>query len=387
MSGGRDPIRVALDLLPLSGSPTGVGTFCANLLAALLARPEVEVHGYAVSANPALVRRRLPGGVSLKSLRVPARLVNAAWRHGPFPAAEMLAGPAEVVHGTNYVVPPSKRLARVVSVYDMTAWRYPELCSPATLAYPGLLKRALASGAFVHAVTRFGADELVELAGADASRVRVVPLAGAPSPSPGVAADPPAADPSATGASGPARQRPYVLAVGTIEPRKDYPTLVSAFSQIMQEEPDLGLVIAGAEGWGSQALEETIQATGSAARVRRLGYVSRERLSSLVAGASVLAYPSLYEGFGLPPLEAMAAGVPVVASDAGPTREVLGDGAVIVPSGDVAELASGLLRVIGDSSLRAELVARGRARAAMYTWDATARAMIDLYREACNERR
>ncbi|HEV8063259.1 MAG TPA: glycosyltransferase, partial [Acidimicrobiales bacterium] len=247
MSGGSDSISVAVDALPLAGSPTGVGVFCENLCRQLAGRGDVELHAYAVSSQPDLVRRRLPAGTPLKTVRMPTRAVNASWLHGGPPSGKSLAGGCSVLHGTNYVVPPARRIARVVTVHDMTAWRFPELCSPATLAYPGLLRQALSTGAFVHAVSRFTAAELIELTGADESRVRVVHSAPSPSPSPSPSPPSPGAEAEPLAYR---PDRPYILAVGTVEPRKDYPTLVRAVAELAVQVPEVELVIAGSPGWG-----------------------------------------------------------------------------------------------------------------------------------------
>jgi glycosyltransferase involved in cell wall biosynthesis len=158
-------------------------------------------------------------------------------------------------------------------------------------------------------------------------------------------------------------------------------------AELAGDLPDLQLVIAGAHGWGEAALEAAIAATGSGSRVVRLGYVSDEERAELVTGAVLLAYPSVYEGFGLPPLEAMAAGTPVVATAGGSIAEVVGDGAEIVPVGDAAAMATAMLRVIQDAEHRRDLVARGRVRASQFTWQATADQMIAVYREARDDRR
>jgi glycosyltransferase involved in cell wall biosynthesis len=316
----------------------------------------------------------------VRTWRAPTRLANAAWALADLPPVEWLVGPVEVVHGTNYVVPPARRAGRVVTVHDSTAWRYPELCAPASLAYPRLVGRAVRRGAFVHVPSSFVRDELSELLGVDAERVRVVPH-GVDAP-----ARPFPARPAATIGRRP-RSAPYVLALGAVEPRKDLPTLVRAFAELARAHADLELVVAGPDGRGAPALAAAVAASGVAGRVVRLGYLEEDERQSLLGGASVLAYPSLYEGFGLPPLEAMAAGVPVVATAAGAVPEVVGDAAELVAPGDFEAMAAALARVIDDDALRAELVEAGRVRASSFTWASAAGSMMELYGAAAAGRR
>ncbi len=371
-------LRVGFDVLPLAGERTGVGRFCSGLAAALAARGDVELRGYAVARKAR--RDTAPAGalgIPVRTWPVPTRLVNALWARADLPPIEWLAGPVEVVHGTNYVVAPSRRAGRVVTVYDLTALRYPQWCVPASLAYPRLVARALGEGAFVHVLSRFVRDEVLELLGADAERVSVVPA--------GLAA---AADDAAAPAGGGLKGRPapYLLALGAVEPRKDLPTLVKAFAELARTHGDLELVVAGPKGWGEPAFKTAVESSGVGGRVVRIGYLQEAERQSLLEGALALVYPSLYEGFGFPPLEAMAAGVPVVATSAGAVPEVVGDAAELVAPGDHEAMAAALARVIDDAGLRSRLVQCGRARASSFTWDSAATSMVELYMKAARER-
>lgn len=364
-------LRVALDILPLVGQPSGVGAACRGLLEALVARPDIELTGYAVARRPFMARREIPHGIHFRGTPVPTRLMQAAWRVAGMPRAEQLVGRADVVHGINFAVPPSRRAATVVTVHDLTAVRYPELCTPATLEYPALVRRAVDEGAIVHVPSAFVRDEMVEALDLPAERVRVIAW--------GI---PPVAEPT----TAPPVDPPYILALGTVEPRKDYPSLVEAFYELSGRDPSLRLVIAGADGWGTGALTEAVAARQLEDRVVRLGYVNEEERSALLWNAAVLAYPSLYEGFGFPPLEAMVAGVPVVATRSGAVPEVVGDGALLVEPADPAGLCARLESVLNDPTTRAHLVAAGRERAASFGWEQTATEMVELYRDAIGQR-
>jgi glycosyltransferase involved in cell wall biosynthesis len=178
----------------------------------------------------------------------------------------------------------------------------------------------------------------------------------------------------------------YVLSIGTAEPRKDLPGLVRAFDRLAGRHADLALVLAGPPGWGDEALTSALEGTRAKERVVRTGWLEPAALAALLREASVLAFPSLYEGFGFPPLQAMAAGVPVVATRAGSLPEVLGDGAVLVDVGDEDGLVEALDRVLDDPALRQGLVASGAARAASFSWERCGEGLSRLYRDAAGDR-
>lgn len=356
---------MGIDTTPLIGPRTGVGQFVAGLVDALAGH--VDVVPFEMTW-----RGRRAG-----SRPLPARPMRRLWSHLDHPTIEWWTGRLDVVHGTNYVVPPS-RGAEVVSVHDLTSVRFPELCTPDTLEFPGLVKRALRRGAFVHCDSQFVADEVVAWSRCDPAHVRVVPL-GIPTQ---IRRGNAAAKSSVPEA--PFDGRPYALVLGTVEPRKDHATVLRAFDALAAMEPELLLVVAGADGWGSAAYDAAIAACQPTTRPRiiRERDVSDARRDTLVAGATMLLYPSVYEGFGFPPLEAMAAGVPVVSSSAGSLPEVLGDGASFVAVGDVDALTSAMISVHSDDVLRSSLIQRGRARAASFTWERCAHEMVGLYKYA-----
>jgi glycosyltransferase involved in cell wall biosynthesis len=372
---------VAVDVTPLLGQRTGIGTAVAGFVGNLAGRREIDLVGYCLTLRGwRAMPGELPPGVRASGRPAPASALLRAWGAHDWPPAEWWTGRADVVHGTNFVVPPSRRAARLVSVWDMTAVRYPQLCTPTSLRYPHLVARAISGGAWVHTGASSVAAEIVDHFAIEADRVIVV--------APAVETDsrqPPATPRQPVPAEGPAPASvdpaphgpPYILALGRAEPRKDLPGLVRAFDLMAARLADVELVIAGPSGWGEEELAGAIAAAAHRDRIRRLGWTPR--VSRLLAGAAVFAYPSIYEGFGLPPLEAMAVGVPVVATAAGAVPEVVGDAAELVAPGDPEALAGALESVLVDPARRDRLIAAGRDRVAYFSGDRAADGLVGAY--------
>lgn len=362
-------LRVAVDLTSQLDPLTGVGIVVRETVERLARRDDMALTAYAVTwRGRGRLQEVVPPAVAVVDRPMAARPLHELWRRADHPLVDRWIGRHDVVWGPNYVVPPT-RAAALVSVHDLTPVHFPEMANEFTLSYPGLIRRALRRGAWVHTGSEFVRREIVDHFGADPDRVVAIHH--------GVRAAPP---------GDPERGRelaggdPYVLALGTVEPRKDLPTLVRAFDALAADDPEVRLVIAGADGWGAEALTTAIAASPHRDRIVRPGRIDEATRAGLLAGAAVYAYPSVYEGFGLPPIEAMSAGVPVVTTRAGSLPEVCGDGAVLVDVGDTDGLAAALARVIGDGEHRQALVRRGRDVAAAYDWEVAADAVATLLR-------
>jgi glycosyltransferase involved in cell wall biosynthesis len=365
-------MRLAYDATPLHGARTGVGMMTARVLDELSLVDGLDVVAFAATwRGRGELAKLVPPNVEAVTRPLPARPAHFAWRHSKYPPIEWFTGRIDVVHGPNFVVPPARRAARVVTVHDLTAVHHPEMCTPHTRTYPDALRRALATGSWVHTVSDFVRSEILATFDADPARVVTVPN--------GVDAIPDADASAGRRAAGAER---YVLAIGTIEPRKNFPGLIRAFGSAARDLPDVRLVIAGPDGWDIERFDTALAASPVRDRIVRLGALDERRRAELLRGAVALVYPSVYEGFGLPPLEAMSVGVPTLVTAAGGVVEVVGDAALVVPVGDDDALAAGLVRIVSDAGARADLVARGRRRAASFSWARTAAGLVDLYRAA-----
>ena len=333
----------------------------------------VRAAGFMISLRGhAQLHRVLPVGVEYLNLALPARPLLASWQRWYQPDLRWLFRGYDVVHGTNFVVPPVKGTATVVTVHDLTPLLYPHLCRPEVLGFPALVRRAIDAGAIVHTPSEFVRSQVLDYFGVEPSRVvaiahGVTPLVPNPSP-----------PPIARRLDG----RPYILAMSTLEPRKGLVYLVRAFERMAPLYPDIRLVLTGQPGWGMDELLAEFRDPAVAERILLPGYVSNQERSWLLRNAHVFAYPSLYEGFGLPLLEAMSVGTPVVTTNVGAIREVAAEAAMLVAPRAVDELAQALEVLLGESETRSTVIERGYARAAQFSWRANGEQMAALYAKA-----
>jgi glycosyltransferase involved in cell wall biosynthesis len=353
-------VRVAFDAGPLLDPPTGVGRYADELARALEAQ-DVELLRYAVALG---LRRGRSGHIDgVSRWRVPARVAQALWRRFDAPAITRLTGPVDVVHGTNFVLPALGGTPGVVTVHDLSFLRSDVF--PGGERLRALVPWSVRRAARVIVPTRAVAEEVSqelkvpqELITVTYEGVSPVFFGAAP------------LGETVLGRMG--IPGPFAVAVGTIEPRKNLSTLLEAWRRARRELGGWRLVLAGPRGWG----EELPETEG----VMPIGWVGAETLPGLLAAAEVFCYPSVYEGFGLPPLEAMAAGTPALVGRYSAADEVFGEAAILVDPHDADGFAEGLVRLATNGSLRASLQLAGRARASSYTWERTAKATLGAYR-------
>jgi glycosyltransferase involved in cell wall biosynthesis len=325
-------VRVAVDTSPLAQTRAGTARYLNGLLGELERRDDVEI------------RRVAFGGPG----RAAAFARDTAWYPVGLPRR---ARGAEVLHCPTYRGPLRSDVPLVVTVHDLAVLRHPDAFNRWSRLYgPRVIPRVLATARRVIAVSEFTRRELVDLLGVPDERIRVIPNAVDDTFSP----------------EGPAAGGDYVLTVGTLEPRKNLHRVAEAADRLGVE-----LRVVGARGWGD------VEVAGNG--VRWLGWVPDDELARLYRGARCLAYASVYEGFGIPVLEAMACGTAVVTSRGGATEEVADGAAVLVDPLDPAAIADGIERAEAE---REELSRLGIERARGFTWPAVADATVAVYREA-----
>ncbi|MBM4031513.1 MAG: glycosyltransferase family 4 protein [Planctomycetes bacterium] len=367
-------MRVAINALLLSGQFSGVEKAIWSFLRHIGEGAEDE---FVALVGSDFDERLLDGArVGIERLPVTNRSRLARIVYEERWLARRLKG-FDLFHAPGYVAPKRLPCPLVLTVYDLVALTHPELAKRSNvLHYRWRLPRSARAAARIIVPLECVARQVAERLGVERERVRVVPL--------GVDArlKPPSLDARARVRARHHLSRPYILFVGNVEPKKNLPTLLRAFASLKRGGLPHELAIAGKQGWKCREVLRLPAELGIEADVRLLGYVEEEDLAGLYGGAELFAFPSLVEGFGLPPLEAMACGTPVVASDAEALVESTGDAAERFPALDAPALADAIRRVLSDAALRERLRATGFARAAQFTWPRAAELTRAVYREA-----
>ena len=365
-------VDILLDYRPALRQRTGVGEYAHELAAALarIAGPQDRLHLFTSSwsdrPDPEIVDA-WPPCVRVVDRRVPVRVLNWAWHRLGWPPAEQFVGPVDIAHSLHPLLMPTRRARQVVTIHDLDFLLHPERTRREIRRdYPALVRVHARRAALVVVISDDTARAVQRELGVSGDRV-VVCRPGLPG---WIGA--PAAAPRARGR--------YVLFVGTLEPRKNIGALLDAWVLLLKEVPDLPrLRLAGPAPAEAATWLARLQVPPLHGHVEYVGYVDNRDRRALYEGARALVLPSFHEGFGLPALEAMALGVPVIASTAGALPEVVGDAGLLVHPDDVRGLAAAIRAVLESPARAADLSSRGLARAATFTWESAARALRASY--------
>lgn len=370
-------MHIGLDYTPALKQSAGIGRYTRGLvdgLAGLDARNQYTL--LVASDAPRSGAPPLPDNFRLERLPLPERWLTILWHRLHLPLAlDRLAGPFDLFHAPNFVLPPLARSRSLVTVHDLSFMRYPAGADAGLRAWlERVVPRSLARADGVLADSHSTKADLVELLRLPPERVAVV------------------------GAGVEARFRPitdraelervrrrydlperFILGLGTLEPRKNFAGLIEAFAPVSAGDPGVHLVIAGGRGWLFDHIFQAAAAAPARDRIHFPGFIDEADLPALYNLAEVFAFPSFYEGFGLPVLEAMACGTPVVCTDNSSLPEVAGEAALIVPTGDGPALSAALARCLSEAPLRAGLIERGLAQARKFPWSAAAQRLLEVY--------
>jgi len=368
-------VRIAYNGALLSRHFSGVEVAIVSLVRALA---EFGRHDYTLFVPPRF-SAALPDRDRLivRSTRLPTNMrpFRILWEQAVFPRIAA-RGKFDVIHAPGYIAPLKAKSPVVLTVYDLIALKFPEWCHAANrLHYGVMLPRSIQRADAIIVPSEATRRDIVERFPEAEARITVVPL--------GLGAEfRPVTD---EGIRGDVRARlglpdRYILFVGNTEPKKNLVRLLDACHLLRQSHAAVPhLAIAGCDAWGHDEVVDRIRELGLGEDVCVLGFVPQEDLPTLYSMAEIFAFPSLYEGFGLPPLEAMACDTPVLTSDRGSLPEVVGDAALVVDPEDPSSIAVGLRQLLEDAALRDTLIARGRERVRRYTWRQAAEATEKVY--------
>ncbi len=391
-----------MDATPIAPQPSGVGFHLLNLIQALIpqqisknSQPDFQLglsyqpsfkdwvqHGRSRQFTlPDIVKQHADSTVIPLPVRLTNLLYNVPNWSGPYFERSLHA--PDIIHGTNFSVYPRQKARTLLTIYDLTCWRYPHYVDAVARGYGDRLRQCLPWTDGILTISEHAKRDIVEFLGVDPDQVYVSYLASRYSePAAGPSPEPPpdSALDSAIAVDYDFTQ-PYILFVSTLEPRKNVVGLVQAFNRLKQTlDIPHRLVLVGRKGWDYQPIFAEIARSPWTHHINHLDYLSDAAVAWLYRRAAVFAFPSHYEGFGLPVLEAMTLGAPVVTSNTSSLPEVAGDAAILVDPDDVAAIADGIAQVLQDPQLRDRLIQRGRQQARRFSWESTALATLKAYR-------
>ena len=376
-------MRIGIDYTAAVRQGAGIGRYTRGLIGALPACDAGNAYRLFVAGRG--VERQLPGAANFHARWLPLtdRDTSIIWQRLRLPIPiELILGRLDLFHSPDFVLPPVLDARTVLTVHDLSFMRVPECAHPVLREYLlRVVPRSVRRADLILADSENTRRDVVELLGVAEERVRVV--------CPGVEARFQPVHDEATRSAVRERYglaRPFILGLGTLEPRKNFCGLIDAYARLAARgHLAHDLVIVGGKGWLYEPIFERVRELGLEARVHFTGRAADEDLPAIYSLASCLAYPSFYEGFGIPVLEAMACGTPVVTARVSSLPEAGGEAVLYADPHDVESLAQALERALDDEPLRGQLRAAGRVQAARFTWEAAAQALLEAYRVAAGQ--
>ena len=362
-------MRIAFDGHMIGSRESGNETYALQLAAALGHLGGYQYRLYISHPHAVPPDMALPPSLSARAFPGVPSFVRIPWLYPRLVRADGVS----LLHMT-YIAPPRISCPVVLTVHDVSYRIFPQFFSPRVRFILGMLVGpSVRRAARIITISESTRRDIIRFYRVPPEQVAVTLLAAAP------LYRPQTAEQIRRVRQAYALPEQYVLAVGNVQPRKNLPRLIEAFGDVLPGSPGTQLVIAGRSTWRGSEVEATVKRLGLAEPVRFIGYVPDSDLPALYAGAAAFCYPSLYEGFGLPPLEAMACGTPTITSNVSSLPEVVGDAALTVDPLSVRDIAAAMRRLLHEESARQEYRARGLARAAQFSWERTARLTREVY--------
>src|SRR6266851_5468895 len=374
-------MRIAIDYTAAIRQGAGIGQYVRCLVDAMLAQDASNSYTLLASGRPTRTRPfPTADNVRARNIFIPDRYLNILWYRWRLPLyATFFSGQVDIYHGPDFALPPlNGKLRKVVTVHDLAFLEHPEYAVPSLAAYlKKIVPEAVTAADVVCTVSQEVSRTLVEHFQTPRERLVVIPNGVSPHFKR-------ITDPVLLGATRHkfGLKHPLVLAVGTLEPRKNHIGLIKAFYQAQKKKrgPAM-LALAGGKGWLYEETQRLVEELKLEKKVRFLGRVSDLELVTLYGLADVFAFPSFAEGFGVPPLEAMACGAPIITSNTSSLPEVVGDAALLVDPHNTGELSRAITRILEDKALQEELRQKGYERVQHFTWAESARKMLSVYQQ------
>ncbi|MCW6037310.1 glycosyltransferase family 4 protein [Spirulina subsalsa FACHB-351] len=379
--------NILIDATPITKSLSGVGIYIFNLIKQIKSLKNNHKSTIGIVYQPGLkewIQKKVKLSPNIKNyhpqyhLDLPVRFSNLLLDYYPqfFPKYwEPILESPDIIHGTNYTVFPYKNCRKVMTIYDLTFLKYPDYIDSVVKQYGRRVQKCLQWTDLVLTISESSKRDIVEYLNFDPERVVVTPLASRyteqtletlPKPPVDLAYD---------------FRKPYLLFVSTLEPRKNITTLIAAFNQLKEQyKIDHELVLIGQKGWRYEPIFKAIASSPYSHHIHHLNYLPDELVALFYSQAEAFIYPSHYEGFGLPVLEAMTLGAPVITSNTSSLPEVAGEAAMLIDPNEVEDLTQGILKVISDSQLRQDLIQKGKQQAKLFSWERTAQETLAAYR-------